>query len=266
MDRKLGIIAECVADAEPKDLLPLIRDEGFSTVFTGKIEAREVEKVKSLSDKLGLKVEFIHAPFSGINDMWKSGMAYLGVYNGIQKSVESAAACGIPSINLHVSSGWRPPEVCDLGLARYDSIVEYAIKKGVKIAFENLRKVGNFAYLMDRYDRIPEVGFCYDVGHEHCYTATVDIMDICGDKAVCTHIHDNFGRDRRDFSCDPDIHLLPFDGNIDYQRVVNKLDEYEYSGSIMLEVFNHRQYSDWTKENFVREAFIRAQKINAMSK
>ena len=266
MDRKLGIIAECIGSERSVDTLDAIKEQGFDTVFTGLINVREVAELKNKADKLGLPVEFIHAPFKGINEMWLPGDGYKNIYDGMLESIESASECDIPMIITHVSSGWKPPKVCDIGLARYDALVEYAIKKGVKVAFENLRKVGNFACLMDRYEDVPEVGFCYDVGHEHCYTVTVDMMDVCGDRTFCTHVHDNYGRDRRDFSVDPDLHLLPFDGTVNYQKMIDKLDEYEYTGSIMLEVFNHRQYSEWSKEKFLLEAYERAKKINAMSK
>lgn len=266
MDRKLGIIAECIGGANTADVLKRVKDVGFSSVFTGKIARKEVEEVKSECDKLGLEVEFIHAPFSGINEMWLDGDGYKRVYDGMIESIDSAKACGIPMIITHVSSGWKPPRVGDVGLGRYDALVDYAVKNGVRVAFENLRKVGNFACLMDRYEDVAEVGFCYDVGHEHCYTVTVDVMDLYGDRTFCTHVHDNPGRDRRVFDADPDLHLLPFDGTVDYQRVVDKLDEYDYAGSIMLEVFNHRQYSAWDTDRFIKEAYERAQKINALSK
>ena len=267
MKRKLGIIASCCMPAIGElDALSEIKAAGFDCFFTGLYKREDIAALRKRADEVGLEFETIHAPFANINAMWLPGMSYLDVYDKMAQSIDSAAEFGIPTVVTHLSSGWNAPEVNDLGLSRFDELVIRAERRGVTLAFENLRKIGNVAYIVDRYEHMKHVGFCYDWGHEHCYTATVDLMDICGDKTVCTHVHDNFGRDRRDFSCDPDIHLLPFDGNIDYQKVINKLDEYEYEGSIMLEVFNHRQYSEWSKEKFVHEAFLRAKKINDMSK
>ena len=110
--------------------------------------------------------------------MWLEGDAYLEVYNGMIDAIDAAAACNVPIVILHVSSGWDTPEINDLGLSRYDAIVDYAEKKGVIAAFENLRKTGNVAYFVDRYENRDCVKFCYDNGHEHCYTKTVCWMDI----------------------------------------------------------------------------------------
>ena len=140
----------------------------------------------------------------------------------------------------------------------------HAEEKNVRVAFENLRRLGNFAYMMDRYAKRAHVGFCYDCGHEHCYTATVDMMDVAGERLLCTHIHDNHGRDKaRPFESDRDEHLLPFDGTVAFGQVKGKLDEYGYKGPLTLEVFDDR-YPDLKGEAFLRSAFDRLTKIAKM--
>jgi sugar phosphate isomerase/epimerase len=99
--------------------------------------------------------------------------------------------------------------------------------------------VGNLAYFADRYESMEYVRFCYDFGHEHCYTKFVCWMDIFRCKLAATHIHDNLGRGEEAVG-DPDLHLLPFEGNMDYARIMRKLDEYGYAGSLVLEVGNNR--------------------------
>ena len=141
--------------------------------------------------------------------------------------------------------------------------IEYAGGKGVKIAFENLRKIGNVAYFADRYEGADNVVFCYDCGHEHCYTQTVCFPDIFRDRMTYTHIHDNFGRSKDDYYGDPDLHLMPFDGEIDYSRVVRKLDEYGYEGSLTLEVFNSI-YPDESRESFIARAYDAIIRISRM--
>lgn len=266
MDRKAGINSGCLYGVDPVDALDYIVDAGFSSIFTGAYDSKKVEKIKSKADKNGIEVEFIHAPFDGINKLWMAGVDHWDIKNRIIQSIDAACDNDIPAIILHVSSGWNPPEISDIGLARYDAMVEYAMKKNVIVAFENLRKTGNLAYLMDRYAKVENVKFCYDCGHEHCYTKTVPMLDLFYNKLICTHIHDNVGKlnDEGDF----DYHFLPFDGNIDYQKMVDKLDEYGYTGSIMLEVFNGKkeEYLQMTNEEFVRECYSRYERINALSR
>lgn len=262
MERKLGITSECLKEVPPEEALPLIKAAGFDCYFTGHYTSEKVASIKKVGDELGLTCEFIHAPFKGINNMWLSGMDYMDVDRKMKESIDTAAEHGIPTVICHLSSGWKAPEINDLGLARFDALVEYATDRKVNIAFENLRKIGNLAYFADRYEFIPYVGFCYDIGHEHCYTKTVDWMDIFLNKMIATHIHDNMGRgDAKD--CDPDLHLLPFDGNVDYEHVMRKLDQYGFEGALVLEVGNSR-HLHLSHEEFLQTCYERILKISKM--
>ena len=62
---------------------------------------------------------------------------------------------------------------------------------------------------------------------------------------------------------DPDMHVLPFDGNIDYEKMMRKLDEYDYKGSLMLEVFSG-PYPNLSPDEFIKTAFERIKKISLM--
>ena len=263
MKRKLGIIAEAIAGEDSVQTLDRIAAVGFESTFTGRCDILSVEKLAKKAQKLGLDMEFIHAPFAGINAMWYPGNEYETIYAGMIEAIDSAAATGINAVVAHISSGWNAPEICDVGLKRYDDLVEYAAKKNVIVAFENLRKVGNVSYFADRYEKTGNVKFCYDCGHEHCYTETVCFPDIFRSRMIFTHIHDNFGRDKANPMGDHDMHLLPFDGNVDYAKMMRKLDEHNYKGSLMLEVFSGC-YPDMKPDEFISTAFERIKRISAM--
>lgn len=265
MKRKLGINIDCLRDISALDAMELVKAAGFETFFTGICDNERVAAIKQKADALGLEFEFIHAPFTGINEMWTSGMNYLTIFNGIKEAIDSAANNGIPTVITHVSTKWNAPAVNDLGLSRYDELVLYAQEKGVTLAFENLRMLGNLACLVDRYAQMDNVRFCFDCGHEHCFTKSVKWMDIFTFKACCTHIHDNHGREWGDFESPVDEHLLPFDGTYDYEQMMRKLDEYDYTGSLMLEVSHKKpQYAHLTAEDFLATAYERIQKISEM--
>lgn len=265
MKRKLGINIHHFNGTGLLDALDLIRSVGFETFFTGPVSNEQAAAVKEKADRLGLEYEFIHAPFAGINDMWHSGMGYLTIYNGIKESIDVAANNGIRSVITHVSSGWNAPAINDIGLARFDELVLYAKEKGVILAFENLRVLGNLAYLVDRYAHVDNVRFCFDCGHEHCYTKTVSWLDIFVDKVICTHIHDNHSRTMEDKVSDGDEHLLPFDGTYDYAQMIRKMDQYNYTGSLMLEVNNFLpKYKHMSAEEFAATAYERIKKISEL--
>jgi len=138
------------------------------------------------------------------------------------------------------------------------------VRKNVRIAFENIRKLGNISALMERYAKIPEVGFCFDCGHEHCYLETVPFLDLFGKRTFCTHIHDNWGRDKEDPMKDADYHLLPFDGTYDYEAMMRRLDKYNYQGALTLEVSKGTRYAEMSDEAFLTTCYDRIKKISLM--
>lgn len=261
MDRKLGLYLGCIKTDKQWETLRVANSIGFKSFFTGLYDDQSLEMLKSTADELGMEFEFIHSPWNGINDMWTADTDP-EIYFEIKKTIAQAKKYGAGGIIIHVSSGYYPPQICDKGLDRYDRLVAYAKECGVNIAFENLRKIGNVAYMMQRYEKESHVGFCFDTGHAYCYTEKrIPWLEIFGDKLMYTHFHDNYGKTGENVE---DKHLLPFEGIIDYQSIIDKLDEYDYKGSIMLESIDEN--SAFKGEDFIKEAFERATKINSMSK
>ena len=267
MKRKLGINTDCLRDSTDELMtISLAREIGFESITTDSTEKTRVCALKEKAVSLGMDFPFLHAPFRGINAMWEEGDGYLGIYGGMCEAIDSAAFAGVPAVITHVSSGWQAPPVNDLGLSRYDALVDYADEKGVILAFENLRMVGNLACLVDRYEKRDNVRFCLDIGHAHCYTKTVEWMDIFTDKLFATHIHDNIGRPFYDKVNDFDQHLLPFDGTCNYHRMMAKLDEYGFTGALTLEVYrsSREDYKKMTDEAFLATAYDRLTRIAAL--
>ncbi len=268
MNRKFGINTDCVrALLTEVETVELAHKTGFEVIMTSSTSLEAVAPIKAKADELGMDFPYLHAPFHGINNMWTEGEAYREIYDGIIEAIDTAAACKVPAIILHVSSGWNAPNVNDLGLSRYDAIVDYASSKGVTVAFENLRMVGNLACLMDRYEKNPSVKYCYDNGHEHCYTKTVSWIDIFTKNIIATHIHDNYGRAFDDKTTDGDMHLLPFDGTFDFHTMMQKLDRYGYAGPLLLEVFrgSRKDYMELTAEQFIATCYDRITRISKLN-
>lgn len=262
--RRLGINSNCLGLNNLPETLKKIRDTGFDCFYTSShtYTVKDVLPLKELGEKIGLDFEFIHAPFVGINDMWNKTDDTPLLYTTTIESIDAAKTADVKYIILHVSSGWNPPDINEYGLRRYDELVDYAVKNGVTIAFENLRKFGHLAYIMDRYDNVPEVAFCYDSGHEFCYTEKYDFLNIYGKKTVCTHIHDNLGKniERKDGG---DLHLLPFDGKVDFKKMMKSLNKNNYDGALTLEVSN-KSKPELNQDMFLKTAFERLKKISKL--
>lgn len=262
MKRKLGINCDCVHGQSPLETMEIIKDCGFEATFTSDIRLETVKEQKKKADNLGLQIEFIHAPFRGINNLWLPGVACWDLMERIEETIDTAAACGIPAVILHVSSGYHAPDLCDIGMERFDRLVKHAREKGVIACFENLRKVGNLSYLADRYHSLDCVRFCYDCGHRNCYTPEMEWIDFMGKRIIATHIHDNPGQ-TDGWNNDDDLHLLPFDGTCDYKDMIRRMDRVGYEGTLMLEVFNgsREDYRAMTPEAFVKECYRRIKRI-----
>lgn len=139
--------------------------------------------------------------------------------------------------------------------------VELANKNNIKIAIENgtnmeeevtptIDELINIVdYYNDRYNK-EVLGICFDFGH-----ANVGKLDIykeikkVGNRLKVTHIHDNYGTD---------THNFPFDGEIDWKKVITALKEINYNGELTLEV----RYED-NKFNYdkINETYSLLEKI-----
>lgn len=180
----------------------------------------------------GIVLDNFHSPFDGINEMWIPGDAGDTMLRRLLAAVDECAANDVRILVVHLSSGNTPPLVNDLGFERYSRLMEYAKSAGVTIAFENIRKLANVAFAMEAF---PEAKFCWDCGHEGCYTPNIRFMPLFGDRLVALHLHDNSTEK------DADQHLLPYDGKIDFDSVARQIADNGYSGTVMLET---NQFSD----------------------
>ena len=176
----------------------------------------------------GIVCETLHAPFDRINDMWgRNPFAAARMLKRLKDAVKKCARYNIPVAVVHLSSGRPMPAITKQGIRRYDRLMRYADRLGVKIAYENQRYLENISFFMDRHK---SAGFCYDVGHENCFTNGIMFMELYGDRLCALHVHDNRCGDNTD------DHMIPFDGNIDYAYAAKYIADSGFNGTMMLEV------------------------------
>lgn len=238
-----------------------LKKMGINRTFISS-ESEDFEKAMKLFSENGIICETLHAPFDKINDMWsedaKKGDAIL---SRLKDSVDKCAKYNIPVTIIHVSSGRPMPEINYMGIKRYEELFEYAEKNGVKVALENLRYLENLEFLIKKYEN---TGFCWDNGHEYCYTPGVEYMNLFGDRLIALHIHDNV------CGVDTDDHLLPFDGNIDFEKVAKHLAGSGYKGTLMLEIAKNVTrngeaiYEALSDEEYFERAANAARKLSEM--
>lgn len=258
--REIGINFQGVPGLTDDAFLEKMVELGFTRTFFRPVDVKRQEEVANLLAKYNIMCETLHAPYESINDIWLNNEAGEKMLADLINGVDHCIIANAPIMVVHMSSGNTPPPITDIGRERYERLVDYAIKKNVRIAFENLRKTANFAWAMETFDHEPMVGFCWDCGHEACYQNGRQFMPWYGEKLICTHIHDNCGEP------DADDHLLPFDGAVNFDRFVEHIRNSGFKGSFMLEVHNivHR-YDDLTTEQFLETAAEKVKRLVHMT-
>ncbi len=254
--RPLGINLHALSGLTDEEYLKTIAEIGFQRTFTGVYEKDRIARIAELCAKYGIFWETIHAPFSGINNIWLADDA--GMLDRLKNAVDCCALAGVGIVIVHLSSKEDAPEITDLGRDRFKRLAEHAHNQNVLLAFENQRKLANLAWAMEVFP--PEIaGFCWDCGHESCFTPGKRYLSMFANRLVCTHIHDNSG------TYNDDAHRIPFDGSIDYGYVTTALRDAGYKGSLMLEIGHDVSYDDVPPRAFLEKAYSAAERLREMT-
>ena len=259
-----------------EELMKLLRDVGFDTFFCGwNPDDSATDALCELAARHGMVYESVHAPFRGISHIWEEGEKGDAYTAQLKQVVDSCHRFGIGYMTVHAANaprfnnnGPHGSKFSEIGAQRFASVAEYAGKRGVKIAIENVEFPDREMLSLVRYleERGLQQGFgtLYDVGHWHCYPCRLDFADCFGKHLIGTHVHDNFGiQDPQVITWDDDSHVLPFDGTLDYRKVGETLKRCGFSGSITLELSRTRDgtlpwYKDYDADRFYADAHERA--------
>ena len=156
------------------------------------------------------------------------------------------------------------------GLKNFERILKVAKRNKVKIAIENVDcySIKHVYYLLDNI-KDKSVGFCYDVGHHHLYNPETDLLKKYGDRLFAVHLHDNLMDWQKGYDYTRDLHLLPFDGKINFDKVCKKLKAIGYKGVVMLELHKKacgtpQMYENIDNIKYLAEAYHRAEKLSKM--
>ncbi|MBR5553014.1 MAG: sugar phosphate isomerase/epimerase [Clostridia bacterium] len=265
--RKLGCNASALLGNDIPANMECIKAAGFDCTFISWNDGADIDGYMKKAASIGLAVETFHAPFDKMNSMWEESVDGDEYTELLRRCIKAAGHYDVPYVIMHTTIGRIVPKTSPIGLLRYHKLIVEAEKQGVKLAFENLEYVRHLELILD-YFKSENVGFCYDVGHEHCYTPGIKYMPIFGDRLFCTHIHDNLGlAPTKDVDYRDDLHRIPFDGNIDYDAVCRGIKQSGYKGSLMLEISNRTPYLFYdglSPMQFYTKAYEAAQKLRAL--
>lgn len=256
--RKLSIFSWFGFSIPMEDRFKLIKAAGFDGVLLWwSDEYVEIDGDKSHHPELArqnkLFIENIHTPFEGINCIWTESIDGNDFEKTLLNCIEDCSRYEIPTAVVHISQGYNPPPMNHVGLDRIKRLVETAERKNVNIALENLRKPEYLDFIFSNIQS-GRLGFCYDSGHENCFTKGTDLLTQYGSKLMTLHLHDNDGTSAQ--------HKIPGEGKIDWNLISQKLKTTGYSGAISLEVTN--EFSQYREKETAAEFLKRAYKAAEM--
>lgn len=228
------------------ETIKAIKNAGFKNVFIQWYDKEwkysQEEQVK-MCKELGLNIIFAHLGYQNINSIWEEGEIGDSLVERYKKDIKDCKENGIPMVVMHLTSKTKAPMYGEIGLERIKKIVNYAKELNVKVAFENTKIKGYLEYVLGNI-KDDNVGICFDAGHCHVHFNDEFNFEFFKDRIFAVHLHDN---DKSD-----DLHLLPFDGTIDWKNVIKKLKECNYNGPITLELCYRYDYLNMTLDEFYR--------------
>ena len=243
-------------------MIPMIRQAGFEVIALGAeaehsgyltVEGRA--RIRKAMEENDLKLNSVHAPGGWLCSL-DEAKCQEDVY---QTKGAIDAAFDLDSGIVVVHSGVGSPEksiqrrIIAKGIESIEALSEYSLDKGVKIAVENTTGPDSASVLegiLAEFSGDP-IGFCYDVGHENVNGTCFQELERFGDRLLTVHLHDNWGRDS---------HVLPYEGNIDWDGFKKVFYSLGYSGDLLLEpMIVKSQFKN--PETFLSEAKSRAEKL-----
>lgn len=211
------------------------------------------EEIPDQAREYGLYVENVHAPFEHANALWADDLTGEDLYRLYADCIDGCGRCRIPAMVLHLTKTDTPPPSNALGIGRLRRLAERAEKRGVLIALENLRQPQYLDYVF-RHIESDTLEFCYDSGHWHCFSPSMDVLGRYGDRLAALHLHDNDGTD--------DQHRLPGEGSVPWDDVINELVRVQYHGPVTLEVVNPAAPLNPDAGQFLALAYAKAKELS----
>lgn len=192
-------------------------------------------KIKKWAQKYGIVLWSFHLPFWPFSeiDISKPELAEKTI-EYLKGYIDKASQIGIDKFVIHASGepigeDERPlrMETAKKSLA---TLAEFAAARGAKIAVENLPRTclgRNSSDIKELLSAHPSLVSCFDTNHllkqDFC-----EYLDEVGDTIITLHVSDYDFKDER--------HWLPYEGKIDWQKMLEKLKELNYSGVWLYEI------------------------------
>lgn len=247
--------------------IELFKKCGFDGFFTGWDEHLKAYRKKA--DALDMLYQSVHAPFANAAYMWEKSDKATQAVEELVSCVRDSGEIRVPLVIVHPYIGFKSPYIpTSEGIENFRIVVEEAKKQNIKIAFENVEGEEYLEALMQAFKEDDAVGFCWDSGHELCYNKGKDMLKLYGSRLLATHLNDSLGVSDKNGKIiwTDDLHLLPFDGIHNWEKVANRLNQCNYNGVLTFELnkcskpnrHDNDKYQNMDIETYIAECYARA--------
>ncbi len=276
MENKLCINIGMQLETPLLEQLEIIKNAGFDAYAHDRERGDDSSLMEKLVDKaarLGLECEYIHSPFYGMDDIWHGNDELAEIMiRDIFATIDDCHRFGVAYAVVHAIIGMDNHTPTELGLERLQRVIDYSVKKGITLAFENTEGEMYLESIFERYGDVENVKFCFDSGHEMCYNYGNDMLAKYGQKLAVTHLNDNVGLTGDEMTFLDDAHLLPFDGIADWQGIAHRLCSCGYNGTLSFETIakgrpnrtENQIYNNLTDEEYIKKAYEKAAKFREL--
>jgi sugar phosphate isomerase/epimerase len=214
-----------------------------------------------------LKLHSLHAPLYADFAWGQSGGPAVSVtylekrrridsMEEIKRALEVAERLPFRYLVLHLGLTDEEYELAkfDAALTSIEHLKIFAKERGVQILLENIpNQLSTPERLLAfiQYSRMDDLKICFDTGHAHMTSGVRSAFRTLKDRVVSTHLHDN----RRE----KDDHLLPFDGDIDWEETIRDFRAADGQFPLLFELRHHgAEVANFTR---LREVMERIESI-----
>ena len=187
---------------------------------------------KDVKDRLDIYY-LCHGPREGDpNDMRALEKVYLPK---IFETLPLMAELGMPLLTLHLwfDARFVSEEVITFKIGLLREIIKKATDLEITVCVENLSETAS--HMVAPFTDLPLLNLTLDVGHAQLLAETntsYGFIERYPERIKHVHLHDNRGGD----SYRDDLHLLPGEGIVDFDKVFGKLKDMNYDRTITLEL------------------------------
>ena len=194
----------------------------FVAIGMGALSDGSLEYQVELCKKYGLDIDNIHLTGAKTTEIWFPDELGDKVCERYCREIKMAAAAGIKKGIAHITWGHTDPgEVSECGIARLTRMADCALENNFLLCLENSVFIEHLYATMEKLKDHPAVRFTYDSGHRNAFAHDFDLLGAFGHRLAALHIDDN--------DAAHDLHLMPFDGNNDWERDASDLAKTEFA-------------------------------------